>query len=230
MKIRVLIVWALVASGPTLAADNLFLTGAESSRLGDYAYAGMLMPLGNSSLGSGWVMRHWVDRVSYNYVTRGQRVDAVSYGYSPAIGYQAPLGRSHLGLSGALRLGNTRLSPDDPSNDDRGTRARFALEAEITTPLGRSVENQLIVNTQLGNGGYFARERLLVRGFGDLFAGPELIVKGSREHSGWQTGLAVGGISLGRTKLLLRGGVGGQRNETTEAYAGAEIALNFGVK
>jgi hypothetical protein len=188
----------------------------------------MLTPLGGGSLGNGWVMRHWLDRVTYNYAASGQNVRAEGYGYAPAIGYQAPLGRGHVGLSGALRIGNTQLRPDDPSNADRGTHARFSVQAEMTTPFGTSVENQLIAQAQLGNGGYYARERLLIHGFGHYVAGPEMLVKGSREYRAWQAGLTFGGISLGgRARLLLRGGASGQ-DATTEPYVGAEVALDLG--
>lgn len=228
MSWRVLILCGLAATAPVSAAENLLLTGAESSPLADYEYVGMLVPLGNGSLGNGWVMRHWLDRFTYHYATNGQNIDAESYGYAPAIGYQSTLAGSHVGISGALRIGNTRLSPDDRSNADRGTRARFSTQVEMTTPFGRSVENQFIAQAQLGNGGYFARERLLIRGFGQYIAGPEMVVKGSREYSGWEAGLTFGGISLGgRATLLLRGGAGGQPGHSTEAYGGAEIALGL---
>lgn len=228
MTWRALLLCGVAAAAPVKATENLVLAGAESSPLGDYAYVGALMPLGHGSLGNGWVMRHWLDRFTYHYATNGKQVDAESYGYAPAIGYQATLGDSHVGISGALRIGSTQLSPDDRSNADRGTHARFSTQVEMTTPLGQSVENQLIAQAQLGNGGYFARERLLIRGFGHYIAGPEMVIKGSREYSGWQAGLTFGGISLGgRATLLLRGGAGGQRGHTTEPYGGAEIAFNF---
>jgi hypothetical protein len=227
MNVRALICCGLLAAGPVRAADSLLLTGAESSNIGDYAYVGVLMPLGNGDLGNGWVMRHWLDRVTYHYASGARTVDAQSYGYAPAIGYQTPLGRSHIGIAGALRVGNTHLSPDDPSNADHGTRARFSIQAEMTTPFGKSVESQLIAQGQFGNGGYYARERLLIRGFGHYIAGPELVVKGSHEYSAWQAGLTFGGISLGRATILLRGGASGQSSHITEPYGGAEIAVNL---
>jgi len=229
MTLRALMLCALGAvAGPALAADKLLLSGAESSHVGDYAYVGLLMPLGNGSLGNGWVARQWLDRVTYHYAGTGAEVSAEGYGYTSAIGYQAPIGRSHVGLSTALRIGNTNLSPDDSANADRGTRARFSIQAEMTTLFGSSVENQLIAQTQLGNGSYYARERLLIRGIGHYIAGPEMVVKGSREYSAWQAGLTFGGITLGgRTTLLLRGGATGQRGVATEPYLGAEIALGL---
>ena len=98
----------------------------------------------------------------------------------------------------------------------------------MTTSFGSSVESQLIAQAQLGNGGYYARERLLIRGFGHYAAGPEMVMKGSREFSAWQAGLTFGGIPLGgRTTLLLHGGASGQRGAAPEPYVGAEIALGL---
>lgn len=219
---------AIATAGSADAADSLLLTGTEQSPLGDYAYVGVLTPLGRGSLGNGWVMRHWLDRVTYDYDTGNAKVAAQSYGYSPAVGYQQPVGVSRVGIYGAVRIGHTSLSPDDPANVDRGTRARFSVQADAFTPIGTRVENQLIVQAEIGNGGYYARDRLQMRCLQHYAVGPEIVLKGSREYSAMQAGLAFGGISLGkRTALLLRAGAVHQRDRSSEMYAGAEVTLNF---
>lgn len=214
------------AAGARAADDSLWLTGAEWSHLGSYSYIGALTPLGNSSFGNGWVMRNWLDRVTYAYDGRVPDIHAQSYGFSPALGFQSALGSTRGGLYGAVRIAHTTLSPDDPSNADRGTRVRFALQADAQSPLGSFAENQLIAQGEFGNGGYYVRDRLLFHATGPYRLGPEAIVKGNDEYGAWQAGLALGGIALGRhTNLLLRGGVSDQRGQRSEGYASLELTL-----
>lgn len=218
----------LVVVGPANAADSLWLTGSEWLRLGSYSYVGVLTPLGQGSFGNGWVMRQWVDRLTYDYDGAQPGIHAESYGYSPALGYQRALGRGWAGLYAGVRLAHTDVSPYDPSNADRGTHGRLSIQAEAFTALGGSAENQLIAQAEIGNGGYYVRDRVLVRVLGLHTIGAELVAKGNREYSAGQAGLVFGGMSVGkRTNLLLRGGINCQRGQSSGGYAGFELALGL---
>ena len=61
-------------------------------------------------------------------------IHALDHGYSLAIGYQWALQQSHhTALYVGARVANTELTPDDPSNVDRVTRARLTLQADLTS-------------------------------------------------------------------------------------------------
>jgi hypothetical protein len=217
---------ALALSGTAHCAESLVLSGTEWSRSASYSYVGALTPLGGASLGDGWVLRQWLDRLTYQYRGASSEINADGYGFSPALGRQLPLGNSHVGIYGALRVANTSLHPDDVSNADRGIRARFSIQADALTPIAGWAENQLIAQAEFGNGGYFARERVLLRIPGRLTIGPEVVFKGNTKYSARQFGLAFGGLALGKyVALTLRGGVSDQRGQSTVGYGSVELAL-----
>jgi Cellulose biosynthesis protein BcsS len=218
------------AAAPVQAADSLLLAGSSDSPLGSYSYLGALVPLGQGSLGQGWVMRQWVDRITYHYDGYVPDIHALDYGYSPALGYQWAIGggQSHAALYGGVRVAHTNLDPDDPSNVDRGTRVRVTLQGELTSELGARAENQFLAEGEIGNGAYFVRDRLQWRFLGHYTLGPEAIVQGSRVYQAHEAGVFLGGIAITRrANLLLRAGVYQQRDQPTVGTAGIELAATF---
>jgi hypothetical protein len=225
---RVILLLGIAASAQ--AADNLLLGGTDQSSLGSYSYLGALVPIGQGQLGDGWVMRQWFDRLTYRYNGSVPDIRAEAYGYAPAIGYQWPVGdgSNHAGLYAGLRVVHTQLSPDDLSNVDRGTHARFSLQGELTSQLGAMVQNQFLAQGEFGNGAYFVRDRLAWRVFGHYTFGPEAIAKGSSVYQAREAGLFFGGIALtSRMNLLVRGGVNQQPGEPTVGDFSVEMSASF---
>ena len=220
------LLFALTLSVSARSGDSLALSGTEWSRFGSYSYLGAITPLGSASLGDGWVMRQWLDRLTYQYRSGASDIHAEGYGYAPAFGRQLPIGNSHVGLYGAVRIAHTSLAPDDHSNVDRGTHARFSIQAEAFTRVAGWAENQLIASGEIGNGGYFARDRFAFRGPAGFTLGPEVVFKGNRQYAARQLGLALGGIKLGtHVAIVLRGGVSDQRGQSNVGYGSIELAL-----
>jgi len=218
----------IAAAAPLHAADNLLLAGSDYSSLGSYTYLGTLTPLGISTLGNGWILRNWVDRLTYRYNGYTPDIHALAWGYSPAIEYQWAMGGSHAALSGGLRIAHTHLDPDDPSNVDRGTRLRGTLQGELTSSLGEHFENQFLAAGEFGNGAYLVRDRLPWRLAGHFTLGPEVIFQGSHVYRAHAAGLCFGGIQLThRISLLVRAGVKEQSGQPTVGDFGLELATPF---
>jgi len=229
-RLRAAMLIAAAIAAPAHAADSLLLAGTSETGLGSsYSYLGVLTPLGQGVLGDGWVMRQWIDRLTYRYDGYVPDIHALDYGYSPAIGYQwAVNGETHAALWAGVRLAHTQLEPDDPSNVDRGTHARFTLQGELTSAWGERTQNQFLAQGEFGNGAYFIRDRLAWRVSGPYTLGPEAIAQGSREYQAHEVGLCLGGIPLGRkASLLLRAGVYQQRDQPTAGAGGLELAATF---
>ena len=229
MKLAWLALLAAVAPA-VQAADSLLLAGSSDSSLGSYSYVGALIPLGEGVLGQGWVMRQWVDRLTYRYDGFAPDIHAVAYGYSPALGYQWALdgGDTHAGLYGGVRAAHTHLDPDDPGNVDRGTHVRATLQGELTSALGTRAQNQFLAQGELGNGAYFVRDRLAWRLLGHYTLGPEAIAQGSRVYRAHEAGVFFGGITLTpRASLLLRAGVYQERDQPSVGTAGIELMASF---
>lgn len=230
MKLPASVIWLLGIAASAQAADSLFLAGTDQSSLGSYSYLGALVPVGQGQLGDGWVMRQWVDRLTYRYNGSVPDIRAEAYGYAPALGYQWPMGdgSNHAALYAGLRVEHTRLTPDDPGNVDRGTRARFSLQGELTSQFGAGAQNQFLAQGELGNGAYFVRDRLAWRVFGHYTLGPEAIAKGSRVYQAREAGLCFGGIALTpRASLLVRGGVDQQPGQPTVGDFSVELSAGF---
>ena len=210
------------------ADDQVVLAGTEWSRLGSYTYAGIISPLGEASPGNGLVMRHWLERLTYEYDSSGQEFDAERYGYAPALGYQTALWGGYAGIYGGIRLAHTDLSPDDPGNKDEGNTARFFLQADAVTPISAVVENQVVAGFETRYSGYYLRDRLQIQIGQGLTAGPEAVLKGGEDYDGWQAGLSLGGLTPWPGLVLtLRGGISGQSDEDNTGYAGIEFVTTF---
>jgi hypothetical protein len=214
----------LAASAQIHAADSLGLAGTDYSSLGTYSYLGTLTPLGHSALGNGWVMRQWVDRLTYRYNGYMPDVHALAWGYAPAIGYQWAMGATHAALSGGVRIAHTNLEPDDPSNVDRGMRVRGTIQGELTNAVGLHIQNQFLAAGEFGNGAYFVRDRLPWQ-LGHYTLGPEVIFQGSHVYRARVAALCLGGIQVtSRVSLLLRAGVKEQPGQPTVGDFGIELA------
>ena len=116
----VLLVAALAGIRLAQAADNVALAGTEYSGLGSYTYVGVISPLGHEHLGNGFVMRNWLERLTYEYDGAAARIHAERFAYAPALGYQAPLAGGSIAVYGGLRIAHLNLSPNDPGNDEEG--------------------------------------------------------------------------------------------------------------
>lgn len=207
------------------AADRMALAGTEISGLGSYTYAGIVMPLARSSPERGPAVRHWLERLTYEYDNAGIEHDAERYGYAPAIGWQQPLRGGYVSGYAGARLAHTDLSPADPGNDDDGTTVRGFLQGDAMLPLGERIENEIVAGFELGYGDYYVRDRLMVRS-GNLRLGPEVVFKGGDDYDGWQAGIALGGLHVSeRLQLLVRGGISGQRDESNSAYGSIELLM-----
>lgn len=211
------------------AAQSLLLTGAEASGRGSYAYLGHIAALGGRPLGEGWVVRHWVDRVTYDYRSGARVIDAEAFGYAPAMGYLSAGGRFSHGLYGGVRLAHTRLSPDDPGNGSRGWRARPFVQADGVWRMRAGLEQHFVASFELGSGEYYLRDRLAVRIGEGLAVGPELVLKGGRNYDGWQFGVVLSKARIAAdVGLNLKLGAAGQRGESTAAYIGVELVTTLG--
>ncbi len=203
---------------PAVAADALVLAGAEVARNAGYAYLGYLAPLPGSAFGRGWVHREWLDALQYSYDNSGQ-ITARSPGISAAVGYQGhDASAAWAGYLG-LRLADTRLSPDDPGNVNRGFHARAQAQLEYRVPHAvAGAEFDGLAQWEFGSRSWYARMRLNGWKFG-----PELVLKGSPDYDAVQIG-ATTRIYDNRDggALTLKGGLTRQSGGSTGPYLGLE--------
>lgn len=229
MKPWTMVLLALLASSRFAGAgENLALAGSEVSDLGSYTYVGIITPFATRQPGKGFVLRNWLERLTYTYDIAGLDIDAERYGYAPALGYQTPLAGGYAAAYAGLRFAHTDLSPEDPANDEDGSTQRVFLQVDAGTPIGARAENQLVLSFETRYSDYYVRDRLMFRVGERRTVGPEVIFKGGRDYAGWQLGLAVGGMQISdNIGLLLRGGISAQDGESNAGYASLELIMDL---
>lgn len=226
-----LLLTCLLGASTTLAwaQEGVALAGMEASRDNQYAYLGTVLPLPGSALGKGWVQRYWLDYTTYRYEkAQGQDIDAKVAGVEAALGFQ---GSSDSGWWGAYlggRYGNTRLSPDDLSNEDRGGGTNVKLQLEGETALMRGWRVNGIVSHLIGQSSFWSRLRFQTVLENQLLVGPELVIQGDPLYRLYKLGMFVGGIKLGKdAALTLKAGANKQDSDSAGVYAGVEWFMPY---
>jgi len=228
--LRLLLVSLLSASvAPAWALEGVVLAGMEASRNDQYAYLGTVLPLSGKQLGQGFVQRYWLDYVAYEYEKSPlQDIEAKVAGVEAALGYQQSSATGWWGAYLGARYANTRLSPDDPDNDDEGRRWRAKLQLEGETEIGPGWRINGIVSNLVGDANYWARVRLQTTLANQWHAGPEVIVQGDSYYSAYKVGAFLGNIRLGASSALtLKAGMSKPEDDSASLYAGAEFYIPF---
>jgi hypothetical protein len=214
---------ACLAALPAEAQTGVALAGVEAGRATHSAYLGTVLPLPGSTLGKGWVQRYWLDYTAYRYEkTAGQDIDAKVAGLEAALGWQGGAGADWWAAYLGGRYGHTRLSPDDPANEDRGGNASVKLQLEGEAALSSAWRLNGVASHLVGRSDYWLRLRAQT-GLGHLLIGPELVVQGDPVYHILKLGVYVGGIPLGRDAMLtVKVGASKLNSDPLGAYAGLE--------
>ena len=214
---------------PAWAQEHVVLAGAEASRDSRYAYLGVLLPLPGQQLGNGFVQRYWLDYIGYQYdKTQQQEIEAKVTGGEAALGYQQSNASSWWGMYIGARYANTRLSPYDPLNEDRGGRLRAKLQFEGETEIREDWRINGIASHLIGSSNYFARLRLQTNLSNQLRVGPEVIVQGDSNYRAYKVGAFLGNIMFATsTALTLKLGMSKLESAPASLYAGAEFYIPF---
>ena len=205
-------------------ADSIWLTGAEAARSSQYLYLGTVLPLGQHKLGQGWVQRYWVDAIRYEYESGSQTIRARGAGLEAAIGYQFPRPDGWFSIYGGARWNNTNLSPDDPSNDSRGTHLRPKLQIEGDSALAGVWRINGVASYIFDQKAYWGRLRLAHKP-GDIAWGMEAVRQGDPSYNASQIGVFTDGWRAGETlRMGFKAGVRRSEGENSP-YAGVEFFL-----
>lgn len=213
---------------PAAHAEGLVLGGFDTSKDGKSAYVGAITPIAGGNLGQGPTLRVWADHNTYSYKSGGNVVDAKANGLEVALGYQTSSGENWGGISAGPRYTRTSLSPEDPGNNERGTKWGLKIQAGGEVVAMPNVFVNMFAAYTTGTEAYWARLRLLYRFDNGLRTGPELIRHGNTVYRASQAGWVLSGIKLGgSSEIGLK--VGARRNEgqSTEPYGGVEFVSFF---
>ena len=219
---------AVFVAASVARAEGLALGGFDASKDGNSAYIGTIKPIAGGNLGQGLAVRLWADYNTYSYATDSSLIDAKASGLEVALAYQTSSGENWGSVSLGPRYTYTRLSPDDPSNNESG--AKWGLKAQVggeVVAMPNLFVNAFAAYTT-GTEAYWARLRLLYRFDGGLRTGPELIGHGNTVYRAVQVGWVLSGIKLGASSEVgLKVGARHTEGESTQPYAGVEFVAPF---
>ncbi len=209
---------------PAQAQTGVALAGVEGASDTHSAYFGTVLPLRGSALGKGWAQRYWLDYTAYRYEKLpGQDIDAKVGGAEAALGYQGSSERGWWGAYAGGRYSNTRLSPDDLSNEDRGGDFSAKLQLEGEVALSSQWRLNGIASHVVGHSSYWARLRAQTGLRGHLLIGPEVVAQGDPLYHLVKVGAYLGGIRVGDdAALTVKLGLSKLDSDSARAYAGIE--------
>lgn len=210
------------------ANDNLFLTGAEvTDASASYLYLGTSLPLPDSSLAKGYVFHLWADYLTYAYEAGLTDIDAEVNSISASLGYHDSGAGFWWNARAGLIQSNTRLSPNDPSNESSGSQTGIKLQLEGERQL--SADDKINGNLSFVSrrAAYWSRVRYLMRNDDDTYHGPELIIQGDENYEAQQLGWVLTQVPLGGGWDF--GVKGGARLENSDVavYAGVELGVLY---
>lgn len=164
-------------------ADVLYLAGASGGTNSDYAFAGAIVPLPGSALGSGFGVRIWGDYLDYTYRTGGREISASGWGGALAGVYQFSGDWGWSNLSAGMSYRDTHLSANDPSNHQRGGHGYLNVQADGGYNLNEAWRVRGLASYTPGTRGYIVQAGIDRRILEHLRLGLGTTFQGDRNYS-----------------------------------------------
>lgn len=218
----------LLLVAATAHGEALYLAGGEVSEGASYVYLGRIAAIGQPQLQAGPAYRLWVDQTRYRYDANGVTHRATAYGVEGGIG---SLFQPSQVLSGSafvsLVARDTRLAPDDPGSEARGSDLTLKLQGDLNyrpTPGLTAIVGASYVAL---NDAYWTRVRLLRSLAGTTALGIDLIHQGDASYALNQAGLVYSGWQAGSFGVDFKAGVRRVEGESSSPYLGVELGASY---
>ena len=221
---------ALGALLSTLAApsmaESVWVGGASGADTTLVAYMGRVAPLPGQRLGDGWSYSVFADHVEYEYDQGSTTIDARASSVRLGLSRETPVAGGTLAYGLGVQARNTRLSPDDISNDNRGSHVRAVADLQWRSSeqadwrngfygqyafVARSDYSKLFVGRRLGN---------------DVAIGPQFWTGGDPSYRVYGAGLALEGWRMGAARMTAMLGAEHSEGGSTRPAIGIEFSLH----
>lgn len=206
-------------------AESLWVGGASGADTTRVVYLGRVTALPGQRLGDGWSYSVFVDHVEYEYDQGPTTIDARANSVRLGVSRQMPVAGGSFSYGLAVQARNTRLSPDDTSNENRGSHARAVAELQWRSSeqadwrrgfygqyafVARNHYAKLFVGRRLGN---------------DVAIGPQLWTGGDPSYRVHGAGIAVDGWRIGAARMTAILGAEHAEGGDTRPAVGIEFSL-----
>jgi hypothetical protein len=202
------------------------LGGTDQGSSSSYSYLGVLTPLSGRFTGNDWVLRGWLDYLTYDTDDAFGDLKARVYGGNVGISrsFPAPAGAASIGAG--LVYGN-RQYDRETTQDDEGGYLRFRVQGDyFGEPLERNYLN-LFWSVSIPETEVFARGDWLY-GFTGFRVGPSATWQQGQDYQSLRVGLTVQEIEVTDWARI---GVGGGWEHTDTGngiYGGVNFTLLLG--
>jgi hypothetical protein len=202
------------------------LAGTDLGTSSSYSYVGVLTPLSGQFTGNDWVLRGWLEYLTYDTDDAFGELEAHVVGGNLGIARSFPLFGGSASAGVGVVLGD-RIYSRETSLDDGGFLARFRMEGNFFGETFEGHHLRLFGSITVPEIEEFARADYLFEVF-DVQAGPTVTLQNGQDYRSLRYGLRVDEIAL--ASWLKAGVTAGWEDSQTEDgfYAGVSVTLLLG--
>ncbi len=214
------------ADDPAQPRQYIGLGGTDQGSSSSYSYLGLLTTLSGRFTGNDWVLRGWLDYLTYDTDDGFGDLKAHVYGGNLGISrsFPAPAGTASIGVG--VVYGNRQYSRDTTQTND-GSYVRFRVQGDyFGEPLERQHLNLFWSVTEPETEIFLRGDYLY--GFSAFQAGPTATLQRGEDYQSLRVGLAVQEIEVTDWARI---GVGGGWEHTDKGdgvYGGVNFTLLLG--
>jgi len=222
---RVAMASVLLALTMPARAESVWVGGVSVADTTQVAYLGRLAPLPGQRFGDGWSYSVFADNIEYEYDKGLFVVDARARGLRVGLSRQVPIAGGSFSYGLGVQARETRLSPDDIDNHNRGSQVRAVGELQW-----RSSEQANWRSGFYGQYVFAARNdyaKLFVgrRLDNDIAIGPQFWTGGDPTYRVHGAGIALDGWRLGAARITAFVGAEHAEGGRTRPAVGIEFSL-----
>jgi hypothetical protein len=223
----VLFAAAFMSSIAGARAGTIAIAGGEGGAKSSYAYAGVVVPVGEQNDHGGWAVRASADRLGYSYESGANQIDARAYGGEVAVVRQWHGGWGWANASAGVRTRDTKFSPDDPSNESRGRHTDVAVETQGRAHAGGGNDVTWLASHSIDQRDTLARAGVDHAVSNDTRLGIDLTRFSGQHYGENQAGVTAEWRAHNNVTVAVRAGAARNDDGKSGGYAGLGFAINL---
>lgn len=216
---------ALCCAAFPAAAESVWIGGASVAKQTHVGYLGRIAPLPGKSLSDGWSQSVFVDYVGYEYPSGARLVEGTVRGIKLGIGREFRREYGYVGLGLGVSTSKTTLSPDDPSNANRGTRVHPVGELQWRSNADAAWRSRAFAQHVFGARRSYANAFVGRRFANGMALGPQWSTGGDPTYRIHGLALALDGVRVGKLDLGIYAGAQHSEGGDTRPEFGISVSM-----
>ena len=223
---------ASAAPRPKPKADEIVVDASASititSTQSKFVDASVTVPVGPQAGLDGLRVKVEALAGQYDYkAASGRTTTASRTQLSGLVGYEWTWTNARFALFAGPTLGNTSLAPTDPARRDTGVSIGAKLVAQAWWQPTQKTMTSAYASYSTLSDAYYLQARAGYAVFGNVYAGPEVVLLGDDASSQWRAGAHLTGMRLGPVQVSVSGGYLREQNGKAGTYATVDMRGAF---